>query len=150
MSVDSSIKFLSPLNTFFWGLCRCHFLFSALLVILHNFTKYNLEIVVVFSPCSRNISSYLRQYTSFEHLQPSTTTSKISTTTYNHQPPCYILEIFVSTKTRNDLKPPKTTYNHLQPSTTIYNHLQPSTTTSKISTTTYNHLKNIYSHSQTI
>ncbi|RMX43705.1 hypothetical protein pdam_00006357 [Pocillopora damicornis] len=36
----------------------------------------------------------------------------------------------VSTKRRNDLKPP--------------------TTTSKISTTTYNHLKNIYSHSQTI
>ena len=36
------------------------------------------------------------------------------------------IEFFVSTKTWNDLKPPKTTYNHLQPSTT----------TSKISTTT--------------
>ena len=46
----------------------------------------------------------------------------------------------VSTKTMNDLKPPKTTYNQLQPSTT----------TSEISTTTYNHLKNIYNHSQTI
>ena len=46
----------------------------------------------------------------------------------------------VSTKTWNDLKTPENTYNHLQPSIT----------TSKISATTYNHLKNIYSHSQTI
>ena len=30
----------------------------------------------------------------------------------------------VSTKTWNDLKPPKTTYNHLQPPTNIYNHLK--------------------------
>ncbi|RMX61433.1 hypothetical protein pdam_00021290 [Pocillopora damicornis] len=35
-------------------------------------------------------------------------------------------DVMSSTKTWNDLKPPKTTYNHLQPSTT----------TSKISTTT--------------
>ena len=53
------------------------------------------------------------------------------------------IEFFVSTKTWNDLKPPKTTYNHLQPPTTIYNHLQPPqkfqqppTTTSKTSTAT--------------
>ena len=57
----------------------------------------------------------------------------------------------VSTKTWNDLKPPK---NHLKPPTTTYNHLKPPTTT-------YNHLKkfqkpptttlkNIYSLSQTI
>ena len=57
----------------------------------------------------------------------------------------------VSTKTWNDLKPPKkplkTTYNHLQPPKTTHNHLQPP---QKISKTTYNHLKNIYSLSQTI
>ena len=47
----------------------------------------------------------------------------------------------VSTKTRNDLKPPKTTYNHLQPPTTTYkttyNHLKPPTTT-------YNQLQNTF------
>ena len=53
----------------------------------------------------------------------------------------------VSTKTRNDLKPPTTTYNHLQPPQKFQ---QPPTTTSKTSTTTHNHLKNIYNHLQTI
>ena len=51
------------------------------------------------------------------------------------------IEFFVSTKTWNDLKPPKTAYNHLQPPTTTYNHLQPSTTI-------YNHLKNFNNHLQ--
>ena len=48
-----------------------------------------------------------------------------------------VMTFLARTKTRNDLKPPKTMYNHLQPP-------------QKISTTTYNHLKNIYNHSQTI
>ena len=38
----------------------------------------------------------------------------------------------------------------LMVSTKTWNALKPATATSKMSTTTYNHLKNIYSHSQTI
>ena len=33
-------------------------------------------------------------------------------------------DIYLVTKRRNDLQPPKTTYNHLKPPTTIYNHLE--------------------------
>ena len=53
----------------------------------------------------------------------------------NHPWPCVKdqLRECVSTKTWNDLKPPKTTYNHLQPSTTTS---KISTTTSKTSTAT--------------
>ena len=80
----------------------------------HNFLEwvypdrifgFNISIVILF----------LRAY-------PITALHKLETT--------YSSYSGVSTKTWNDLKPP--------------------TTTSKISTTTYNHLKNIYSLSQTI
>ena len=55
--VYTSVKFYSPVKTFFFcDLCRCHFILChqilvLLVVLLHNFTKHILEIVVtiVFS-----------------------------------------------------------------------------------------------------
>ena len=61
------------MNYFFCHLCRCYFVWShqisALLVFLHNFTKYNLEIVVVLFSSLPDISLYSWQYISFQlHL----------------------------------------------------------------------------------